>query len=189
LFYAASNLIYFALLITTLVVSYQLTLRVRPGGPKWPVVIGIVLLFGSLAFFKYSGFLHENANDALVAVDLPSLLRFGGVILPLGISFYTFQVVAYMVDLYKGKAEHSGGFIRYLVFIMFFGQLIAGPIMRGSEYLGQLMTLKGTSWPDVQTGMFLILMGLVKKVVIADSLTDLMDTRFAAAASISQADA
>lgn len=189
LFYIAGGLIDFALLITTLVVTYQLSLRVTPGGPKWPVAGGILLLFASLAYFKYGVFLYQNANDALLAFSLPALPRFGGAILPLGISFYTFQIVAYLVDLYKGRAEAGVGFLRYLVFIMFFGQLIAGPIMRGSEYLAQLVDLRGANRADVQAGVGLILVGIVKKVVIADSLAGMVDTRFASASSLTQADA
>jgi alginate O-acetyltransferase complex protein AlgI len=189
LFYAASGLIDFVLLITVISVSYQLSLRVRPGGPKWPLVAGILLLFGSLAYFKYGGFLYENANHLLAALDIPSLPRFGGAVLPLGISFYTFQIVAYLVDVYKGRADSGVGFLRYIVFIMFFGQLIAGPIMRGSEYLGQLTNLKGANRGDVQAGVSLILLGLVKKVLIADSIAGMVDTRFADYGSLSQSDA
>ena len=189
LFYAASGLIDFVLLIAVLVVSYQLSLRVRPGGPKWPLVAGITLLFGSLAYFKYGDFLYQNTNQILSTFTVLALPRLGGVILPLGISFYTFQIVAYLVDTYRGRAEPRIGFLTYLVFIMFFGQLIAGPIMRASEYLGQLTNLRGANIHDVQAGVFLILLGIVKKVLIADSIAGMVDTRFANAGSLSQADA
>ena len=189
LFYAASGLLDFLLLITTLVITYQLSLRVTPRGPKWPVVVGILLLFTSLAYFKYSEFIYQNANALLTTINLPALPRFGETILPLGISFYTFQIVAYLIDLSKGRAEHAAGFLRYQVFIMFFGQLIAGPIMRASEYLGQLVDLPGASWEDFRAGTYLILVGLMKKVVIADFLADRVDARFDAVETMSQADA
>ena len=189
IFYAAGGLIDFILLVTVLLVSYQLSVRVRPGGPKWPLVAGIALLFGSLAYFKYGDFVYQNANQLLSTLNGPSLPQFGGVILPLGISFYTFQVVAYLVDLYKGRAESGIGLLRYIVFIMFFGQLIAGPIMRGSEYLSQLTNLKGANSDDVKSGVSLILLGIVKKVLIADSIAGMVDARFARVDSLSQADA
>ena len=189
LFYAASGLLDFSLLIATLVISYQMSRRVRPGGPKWPLAVGILLVLSSLAYFKYSEFLYDNVNFWLAVIDLPSLPRVGGNILPLGISFYSFQIVAYLVDLYKGRAEQARGFLQYQVFVMFFGQLIAGPIMRASEYMSQLTTMPGARWADLRAGTFLILTGLVKKVVIADFLAREVDARFAAVESLSQADA
>jgi alginate O-acetyltransferase complex protein AlgI len=189
LFYAASGLIDFALLLSVLVLTYQMSLRIQPGGPKWPVAVGIVPLFGSLAYFKYGDFLYQISNGILSTIGFPMLPHYGGILLPLGISFYTFQIVAYLVDLHNGRAEADRSFLRYLVFIMFFGQLIAGPIMRATEYLGQLTNLRGADRADVQAGVLLILTGLIKKVVIADSLAVLVDGRFATVGSFSQADA
>ena len=170
LFYATAGLIDFALLLTILVVTYHLSLRIRPSGPKWPLVVALLLALGNLAYFKYTTFLYGYINIILSGVDLPTLPRLGGFVLPLGISFYTFQVVAYLVDLYKGRTEPTRHFFQYLVFIMFFGQLIAGPIMRASEYLNQLADLRGANLNDFRTGTLLILVGLIKKVVIGDSL-------------------
>ena len=189
LFYATAGLIDFALLLTILVVTYHLSLRIRPSGPKWPLVVALLLALGNLAYFKYTTFLYGYINIILSGVDLPTLPRLGGFVLPLGISFYTFQVVAYLVDLYKGRTEPTRHFFQYLVFIMFFGQLIAGPIMRASEYLNQLADLRGANLNDFRTGTLLILVGLIKKVVIGDSLARLVDARFASVETLSQSDA
>ena len=189
LFYAASGLLDFSLLLGTLGISYWLSLRIKPGGPKWPLVAGILLLFVSLIFFKYDEFIYDNVNALLVGVGLVALPRLSSNILPLGISFYTFQLVAYMIDIYKGRTQHASGFLQYLVFIMFFGQLIAGPIMRAKDYLTQLVEMRGATWNDFREGAFLILVGLVKKVVIADNLAKMVDGKFANVESLSQADA
>jgi alginate O-acetyltransferase complex protein AlgI len=153
------------------------------------VVGGIVLMLASLGYFKYGGFLYENLNVLLGSQGWFTLPRLGGNILPLGISFYTFQIVAYLVELYQGKTEHTRNFLRYQVFIMFFGQLIAGPIMRASEYLGQLFDLKGATREDLRVGISQILLGLVKKLLVADYLAQHVDARFAAAGTLTQADA
>ncbi len=161
-FYAASGLLHFGLLLATLVISYRLSLWIRPRGPKWPMVTGVVLVFGSLGFFKYSEFVYEIANTNLTRLGLPTLPHVGGYLLPLGISFYTFQIVAYLFDLHSGRAQHARGLLHYMVFITFFGQLIAGPIMRASEYLGQLAHMRGARIADFQAGALLVLLGLVK---------------------------
>ncbi len=180
IFYAASGLLDFALLMATILVSYGLSKRVQPGGQKWPIYAGIIMLMGALAYFKYSDFLYDSLNGALtntVYFGRPSFLN---TVLPLGISFYSFQVVAYLVDIYRGRADHARSLWEYLTFVMFFPQLIAGPIMRGAEYLGQLRDLKGGTWSDFRAGGMLVLTGLVKKVVIADTLARFVDARFAA---------
>lgn len=188
MFYAAAGLVDFGVLLAILVVTYRLSLRIRPSGPKWPIAVALLLALGSLAYFKYAAFIYVNINIVLSSVDLPSLPRFGGFVLPLGISFYTFQIVAYLVDLHKGRTEPTRHLFRYLVFITFFGQLIAGPIMRASEYLNQLSDLPGANSDDFRTGTLLILLGLVKKVVIGDSLARLVDARFASFETLSQAE-
>lgn len=189
IFYIVGGLIDFALLLSTLIISYYLSKKIRPYGPKWPIAVCIALLLTSLGYFKYANFVYQNANTVLLDFTNTTIPTFGGSIIPLGISFYTFQIIAYLVDLYKGKGERSQNFLSYLVFIMFFGQLIAGPIMRSSEYIKQLVNLKRPKAKDIEIGLIFIVSGLVKKVAIADSLAPLIDSRFANAHSISQADA
>lgn len=189
LFYAASGLLDFALLMATLVIAYRLSLTVKPGGSRVPIILGLMLLLGTLGYFKYSDFAYENVNVLLSVFSLSPLPRFGADILPLGISFYTFQIVAYLIDLRNGKTEPERNFLRFQVFIMFFGQLIAGPIMRASEYLAQLRDLRGARLDDFRIGIILILTGLVKKVVIADFLAELVNSRFDQVGAMTQADA
>ena len=97
LFYAASGLIDLALLGGVLGCSYLLSRRTRPSGPKWPLILGVFLLLGNLAYFKYADFIYESINALTRNSGAPELLRLGGNILPLGISFYTFQIMAYLV--------------------------------------------------------------------------------------------
>ena len=155
------------------VISYgvaRLLSRRKSRGVLW---IGIGLNLANLVFFKYTNsVLLILANDlgvsqALVVKEKLSL------ILPLAISFYTFQITAFLVDVYRGEVEDVG-LVDFLVFILFFPQLIAGPIMRHHDFLNQLNNprLDERSLPD---GLFLIMMGLAKKVLVADGIASIID--------------
>jgi alginate O-acetyltransferase complex protein AlgI len=179
-FYAVSGTLDFAVLLGTIVVTYVLSKQVREDGPRWPIYVAVVLLFTSLAYFKYDEFIYENLRSVFGTTILMNRSSSLSTILPLGISFYSFQIVGYFVDLYKGRAEQSKSLIEYTVFVTFFAQLIAGPIMRAKDYLPQLQNLKGGTWSDVRAGGLLVLQGLLKKVVLADFIAARVDVRFAA---------
>ena len=179
-FYAASGTLDFVLLLGTVGLTYILSKRVTVGGPRWPIFVAITLLFASLAYFKYDEFIYENLRSVFGSSIPSDRSPFLSTILPLGISFYSFQIVGYFVDLHRGRAEQSRSLIEYAVFVTFFAQLIAGPIMRGKEYLPQLRNLSGGTWADARAGGLLILQGLWKKVVLADYIARSVDHRFAA---------
>ena len=187
-FYAASGLLHFVLLLAMLGITYRLSSLIRPGRSKWPLAASLLLPLATLTFFKYSEFLYMNAGVLTTKLGLPELPHMGGYLLPLGISFYTFQVMAYLFDLDRGRTQPAPTFKHYLVFIMFFGQLIAGPIMRASGYIDQFVHLRGAKANDFRIGALMVLSGLVKKVVIADFLATRVDALFASAATLSQPD-
>ncbi len=187
-FYAASGVLDFFLLLGTLAVSYIALRQVRPGGPKWPVVVPVFLLLAGLGYFKYSDFAYDNVQGIFGLAEPQEQPGWIRDILPLGISFYTFQIVALFIDVQKGRTRNVSSFLEYLVFVLFFPQLIAGPIMRGAGYLAQLAKLDGGRAEDFRAGGLLILTGLVKKVLIADFLAERVDARFAAT-SFTQPDA
>lgn len=156
-FYAQWDMLHLGLLFVSVVVNYAgarvLWSRFGSKVVLWSVVGFDVLVLG---YFKYSGFLH---------------LSDGSVVLPLAISFYTFQQIAYMVDIY-GRRVRLGSFWEYLFFVMFFPQLIAGPIVHYNVMMGQVKrgVLERFDMEKFQAGIVLFSMGMFSKVVLADSL-------------------
>jgi alginate O-acetyltransferase complex protein AlgI len=179
-FYAASGVLDFFLLLVTLGVTYAISLRIRENGAKWPIYVGIGLLLTSLAYLKYDDFIYQNLQSAFGSQLFAERPGYLSTILPLGISFYTFQIIGYLVDLHKGRTERAQSLLEYTVFVTFFAQLIAGPIMRAKDYLPQLRTLKGGTYEDFKIGGLQVLQGLIKKVVIADLIASRVDLRFGA---------
>ena len=136
------------------------------------VLLGISLVFnlGLLAYFKYTNFFIESFVE--------SFRLFGGqlnveplkIILPVGISFYTFQTLSYTIDIYLGELKPTSKVIDFFTFVAFFPQLVAGPIERASHLLPQFSKVHCFDYEKVKSGFFLILCGLFKKMVIADRM-------------------
>lgn len=143
-----------------------------PRSPARAALIALAIManLGVLAFFKYYGFFIENLADLLNALgwerDLPLLQ----IILPVGISFYTFQGISYIIDIKRGEADHRASLADAMLYISFFPQLVAGPIVRARDFLPQLDRSPTISRQAVALGALLILWGLFKKVVIANEL-------------------
>ena len=161
---------YLLLLLADIGINYAL-LRgmLRSAHPKRWLTASIVFTIGILAGFKYLDFLAGIAAPFAqilwnTEVPLPHLL------LPLGISFYSFQIIALHVDVYRGQIDAPPRLGRYALFVCFFPQLIAGPILRGSEFLPQLASGGEVSRERSRRGLWLIAIGLLKKVVLGDFL-------------------
>jgi alginate O-acetyltransferase complex protein AlgI len=179
-FYAASGVLDFLLLLGTILLTYFLSKRVDPHRSKWPIYVAVALLIASLAYFKYGEFAYQNLRalwGGAAWLDRPAFLA---TILPLGISFYTFQIVSYFIDLYRNKTQRAQSLLQYTVFVTFFAQLIAGPIMKGRDFLPQISARRGATGPEFRAGALLVMVGLFKKVVLADSIASRVDIRFAA---------
>lgn len=144
--------------------------------------LGVSLLvnLGMLGYFKYSGFLLEVANDLARMTGMEPALPVLRVALPVGISFYTFQSLSYTIDVWRGRLEAEGSLLRFAVFVAFFPQLVAGPIVRASELLPQLRAAVRVDLEDVNFAIYRITKGLFKKVVLGDlvaaNFTDLVFT-------------
>lgn len=143
------------------------------------VILATVINIGVLGFFKYFNFFIDSAATLLSAVGLHPNLPLLQVILPVGISFYTFQIMTYTIDIYNGKLKPTKNFIDFALFVSFFPQLLAGPISRATSLLPQIATPRQITKAQVLTGLNLILLGYFKKVAIADSLAPLVDKIFA----------
>lgn len=135
-----------------------------------------------LGFFKYFNFFDANLARLLGTFGLavhPIALK---LVLPLGISFYTFEAISYVTDVYRKVAAPAKGYWSYVLFILFFPHLIAGPIMRANDFLPQIETPRRITRERIANGIYLIVWGLFLKVVVADNLAAIVDPFFASAA-------
>ena len=168
-FYSWWNIIYLPLILVSVTINYllsQLILRSKLS-KLFLLILGVLFNLSLLGFFKYSDFFLQNIN--LVFDTNYSLLN---LVLPLAISFFTFQQIAFLADSYKGHVvKHT--FLNYLVFVTFFPQLIAGPIVHHKEMMPQFTEKinKTISYKNIYLGVFIFSIGLFKKVVIADTFS------------------
>jgi alginate O-acetyltransferase complex protein AlgI len=147
------------------------------------LIISLVNNLALLLFFKYARFVVENVNDALGAIhtsihvaDPSTLMPFGSrYLLPVGISFFTFQSLSYTIDFYFGKAQRERNFLRFATFVCFFPQLMAGPIERARHLLPQFRSPPPLRLADFTDGMSLFLVGLFKKLALANFLAKYVD--------------
>lgn len=177
LFYGWWNPAYLPLLVGSLLFNYQLARLLAVAGGRRRVLLGIGIAgnLGLLGYFKYADFFARNLN-ALVGTSWHF-----EILLPLAISFFTFQQIAYLVDV-AGSGRPEPSLRRYALFVTFFPQLIAGPIVRHDEMLPQLRRRRWRLDPDdLAAGLFVFGVGLVKKVVVADGVAPHADAIFGAA--------
>ena len=170
------------LIVASTIVDYLVALGISASRQRFwrNAALGVSLVgnLGMLGYFKYSGFLVEVARDAahLVGVDL--MLPTLRVALPIGISFYTFQSLSYTIDVWRGRIQAERSLLRFAVYVAFFPQLVAGPIVRASEFLPQVRAALRVDVEDVNFAIFRITKGLFKKVVLGDliaaNFTDLV---------------
>jgi len=176
-----------ALLFSTSALDYWLGARIaktdRPAARRTLLILSLVSNLGLLGFFKYYNFFVSSLVLALnkAGVHINTLLL--NVILPAGISFYTFQSLSYTIDIYRGRLKSNRDFLAYLGFVSFFPHLVAGPIQRASYLLPQFTRLRSFSYNDAVSGCRLILWGFFKKVAVADNLARVVDSAYSTPAS------
>ena len=172
-FYSWWNIVYLPLILTSVFFNYAIAsaiverdeLKKKYFSKKSLLQIGLVFNIGLLAYFKYADFFISNTNS-LVNTDI-GLLHLA---LPLAISFFTLQQIAFLVDSYEGLAKEKN-FLNYIIFVTFFPQLIAGPIVHHKEMMPQFVSIrnKAKNYKNIAMGLFILSIGLFKKVVIADT--------------------
>jgi D-alanyl-lipoteichoic acid acyltransferase DltB (MBOAT superfamily) len=133
---------------------------------------------GILGFFKYYGFFTQGAADLLRALGLEPHLPVLGIVLPVGISFYTFQAMSYTIDVYRGRLRAEPSLADFALFVMFFPQLVAGPIVRAADLLPQIRRPRSITRAGLEEGAWLVFWGLFKKIFVADNLARLVDLGF-----------
>ena len=159
------------LLLFVTVVSYS-TARAKDSRPAF--VAGVVVPLVVLGVFKYFNFFLSSAGAALGA-DLGTL----SIILPVGISFYTFQALSYVIDARRGKVEVERSFVKLALYISFFPQLVAGPIVKAKDFLPQLREERRVRMAGVCWGVQVFAFGLFKKIVLADHISVFVDDVYA----------
>ena len=147
---------------------------------KRALVASLVANLGILGAFKYANFFAASLAELATTVGFPIGRVELDILLPIGISFYTFQSMSYSLDLYRGRIAHCRDPLDFALFVAFFPQLVAGPIVRAAEFLPQLERQPPFEWRNVGLGLERVIRGLGKKVVIADSLAILVDAIYAA---------
>ena len=168
----------FMLLIITSVLDWCLSRIMSDTRKLWKRRLCLWLSIGMslsiLGFFKYANFFLWNWNQMVEGNFQPL-----DIILPVGISFYTFQSISYIVDVYKGRVSPTETWIEYLFFLSYFPALVAGPIVRADYFLPQIQNRDHASREEMAAGLWLIILGLVKKAVVADYIAQYNDLIFA----------
>ena len=194
IFYSAWNPPFVILLILSTFVDYavskRLTIENSLSRRRALLIVSLVGNLGMLGFFKYGNFLVDNFEALLalggVIVDYPD----AGIILPVGISFYTFQTLSYTIDVYRGRMAPSKSALDFALYVTFFPQLVAGPIVRATDFLPQLLDRKSATSPMFFWGLCLLIVGLFQKVVLADTmLSPAAETVFGHVGTLSTLDA
>ncbi|RZK10173.1 MAG: MBOAT family protein, partial [Hymenobacter sp.] len=173
-FYFSWRPVYTLLLLATTLLDYYSGVRMSWLGTKqqrrpW-LYLSLASNLGTLFIFKYFNFFRETAGALAASLHLPYAVPVLELVLPVGVSFYTFQSVAYIVDVYQGKLEAERNLGRFALFVAFWPQLVAGPIERGGQMLPQLRQPHAFDYDNVASGLRLMAWGMFKKVVIADRL-------------------
>jgi D-alanyl-lipoteichoic acid acyltransferase DltB (MBOAT superfamily) len=183
-FYGAWDYRFLALLFATTVIDYAAARAIYATPDPWRRKLFLLTSLGAnlgvLGFFKYYNFFVDTFEVFLAQLGIPAHARTLRIILPLGISFYTFQSMSYTIDVYRRRVQPSRDFVTYAAYVAFFPQLCAGPIERFEHLYPQLARPAVLDLGQVRAGLFLCLQGFVKKVVVADGIAPIVDEVFAA---------
>lgn len=177
-FYLCWNPQYSIILLATTLITYIGALQMRKNHKKVWFVGCLVSCIAILAFFKYWLFALENINHILSLFKVATLSTSYDFILPVGISFFTFQSLGYLIDVYKGKAEPEKNFAKYALFVSFFPTIISGPIERSGNLLRQICVGTDFSYENAQKGLMYMALGYFEKLLIANRIGAMVDTAF-----------
>lgn len=152
--------------ITSIILNKTINKKYR----KISLIISIVLNLGVLFVFKYYNFFTENINSIFISLGINLTIPTSSLLLPVGISFYTFQTIAYSIDAYRKDIEAEKNFINYALFVSFFPKLVQGPIEKAKNIIPQFKEVHKFEYSSTIKGLRIILIGMFKKVVIADTV-------------------
>jgi D-alanyl-lipoteichoic acid acyltransferase DltB (MBOAT superfamily) len=189
IFYGAWSWKFLLLLIASTVLDYVCGLLIAgaadPRRKRLVLLVSVTANLLFLATFKYLGFFVTEFAELLEGLGFSANISVLEIVLPVGISFYTFQTIGYVVDVYRGKVPATRSFLDYALYVAFFPQLVAGPIERAGHLIPQFQKARVWSTPAFESGLQLAVWGLFKKVAIADNLAPYVDVVYASPAEFS----
>ena len=181
-FYISYDVRYLAVILVTMLASYicAILIEKQDVAKKKKIIMttGVVVTLSLLLVFKYLNFALYTVAKVLNRLSIPMQETTLRLIMPVGISFYTFMAVGYIVDVYKGKTQAVRHFGKYAIFVSFFPNISSGPIERAGHFIPQIDKEKTFDYDSVVYGARLLLLGLIKKIVIADMMTKYVDEVF-----------
>jgi len=180
-FYGFWRIEFIPVMLVSIVVDYFVALQMPEAKHQQKLkllIISLIVNLGLLFYFKYLIFFADNAVGFanLLGADVDPLVM--DIILPLGISFYTFQTISYSVDVYRGSIKPEKDFVLYACYVTFFPQLVAGPVLRAAEVLHQFAHRIPFRWHDIVVGLRRVFYGLFLKVVLADNIAPFVDAGY-----------
>ena len=182
-FYGAWDWRFLSLVLFSTLMDYFLAIqigsRTDPRQRKLLLVASCCTSLSLLGFFKYFNFFAQQLAELLTAIGLEFMKPTLDIVLPVGISFYTFQTMSYTIDVYRGRTRPVSHLADFALYVAFFPQLVAGPIERSTELVPQIINPRKVTVSDFSEGLWLILWGLFKKVVIADNMATIVNALFA----------
>ena len=181
-FYMSWKPVFILLILGSTMLDYFVALRIdksdQQSGKKW-LAVSIVGNLGLLGFFKYTNFVIDSFNYiVLYLTGEHGTLSNLDITLPVGISFYTFQTMSYTIDVYRRQIHAKKDFIKFGMYVAFFPQLVAGPIVRAIDFLPQLENKIAIRWDDIKSGAKLFIIGFFKKLFISDMISPISDNAF-----------
>jgi len=183
LFYMSWSVPCLSLIMFTSMVDYFIGLRLGKvedhARRKSLLVLSLILNLGVLGYFKYANFFLDNTVSILSLIGFKSQIPHYDILLPVGISFFTFQSMSYTIDVYRRHLQPCQNCRDFLLFVAFFPQLVAGPIVRAADFLPQLLQRVRATAADVEAGLALFALGVVKKIVISDQIAPHVEMIFA----------
>ncbi|MES9851634.1 MAG: MBOAT family O-acyltransferase [Candidatus Thiodiazotropha sp. L084R] len=182
IFYGYWDYRFLSLIFISTVVDYFVALKVANSNDeksrKQFLLLSICTNLGFLGFFKYYNFFSNEFAVMLSSFGMDVSLPVLNIILPVGISFYTFQTLSYTIDTYRKKVEPTDRFLDFALYVSFFPQLVAGPIERASHLLPQVINIRPVQGNAFSEGLFLVASGMFKKIIIADNMAPIVNSIF-----------
>lgn len=177
-FYISWSAPFFIMLIALICLNWVLGLAIDKTGRKIWLILGCTLNLGLLVWFKYAHFIAENIASFLGIFIKNAQSPFLNIILPLGISFYVFELISYLADIYRSRTKHERNPIAFMLFVLFFPHLIAGPICRAHQFIPQVNTLQKFNWMNNWNGSYWFLAGFALKCGVADGIAPYVNVIF-----------
>jgi alginate O-acetyltransferase complex protein AlgI len=182
-FYGAWDWRFLGLLVLSTLIDYVSARKIEDSPTeqrrRW-LLLSVISNLGILGFFKYFNFFVDSFVALAGAIGLSVSVPMLAIVLPVGISFYTFQTMSYTIDVYQGRLKATRNLGSFALFVVYFPQLVAGPIERATRLLPQLEAERQITYEKLRDGAWLILIGLFKKVVVADNMARIVDPVFGA---------